>query len=305
MADESEKSEIDRMEERETDHANPLPAMSVSEETEARRTALEEALERNLARKEESLGLAFDAWHHDNQHNSVTGRRNAISMQYLSAPSVEEYVRLRRLHPETLIEISTSWAIEWVFANEDVLKQHSIEPELVVGTLDADPAHISELSLRLMERLIERDAKLAEGQTHLARRQEAIGDSLVKYLISMMLDALDWNNQLEIPRDLIVLLKHVMGTEDSGEARAMQVHQNRGNAKLIAAQIRNSGGAGSIRQIAQIMGVSASTVSRWFPAGDFEDEVSNMQAFLKSDYAESIREIAERQRKRKRDVAPE
>src|ERR1051326_4561398 len=97
-----------------------------------------------------------------------------LSKAFKSDPTIQNYVRLRRQHPTEVVEIAISGALEWLFANEDTLAQVNISPNLVASVLDADEQAISELSLLLMERLIERDDAERAGATHLISRGQAI-----------------------------------------------------------------------------------------------------------------------------------
>src|SRR5262245_13852451 len=139
----------------------------------------------------------------------TSGGFRALSRSYKSNPTIENYVTLRRKFPEETIEIAVTGGLDWVY--EHALKQFGISAELVVSVLDADQDAISELSLQLLERIIERRRVESSGKTHVVSRKLAIGDQLVNFLINMMLDSLDWNDHLCIPRDLIVLIRHQTG----------------------------------------------------------------------------------------------
>lgn len=236
------------------------------------------------------------------QHNGVTGSFSDLSKVYKANPTPEHYLGLRRGNPGKLVEIATSWSMEWLFTNQDRLEEIGIRPIDVVGALDADEASASRVSLRLLELIVERRAREAAGETHLVGRGEAISDSLVNYLIAMMLDALDWNDQMVISRDLIVLIKHQLGAEVSIEAKSQEVEHRRKTATWGAARLRVQGEPGSIRQVASMMGVSPSTVMRWFGEDSFEEEVESVRKILESDDFRKMQDrAAELRRERRRD----
>ncbi|HBT34578.1 MAG TPA: hypothetical protein DEB52_00515 [Hyphomonas sp.] len=212
------------------------------------------------------------------QHNSEAGGFSELSKAFKDNPTLEHYLELRRQNPGKLIEVATNWSLEWVFANEERLRDLDIEPEDVVGSLDADEASASRVSLRLIELLVERRAREALGETHLVGRGEAVSDSFLNYLIAMMLDALDWNDQMIIPRDLIVLIKHQLRAEVSVEARDMQARHNRHTAVSLGAQLMKQGTPVSLGIVAKMMNVERSTVMRWFKDGDFVKEVEDWHA---------------------------
>jgi hypothetical protein len=199
-----------------------------------------------------------------------------LSTAFKDAPSIEHYVRLRRQHPNKKIEIAISGALEWLWDNEDTLTALSISPDLVAGALDADHKSISELSLLLLERIIERDAAQNGGATHLVSRGKAISDTLVNYLINMMLDALEWNDEMTLHRDLIVLIRHQTGggiCEWNKEERLRELRQE---AKWTAIKMACEGKEPSYRTIGKALGVNATTVMRWFDDGTCINELKKV-----------------------------
>ncbi len=196
-----------------------------------------------------------------------------LSKKYKSDPSIQNYVKLRRANPEAPIEVGVVGGLDQLFFMEPELRKYGFDPFLVVSTMDADPAAIAELSLQIMEKLIQADALEKSGETHLASRQVAVPDKLIEWLIKMMLDALSWNDDLYLPRELIVLIRERLGGASSEYEDATRTNRLRSNAIDIGAQIRATGQKPSFRRIGKILGVSASTVNRWFPNGEFLEEV--------------------------------
>ena len=214
-----------------------------------------------------------------------------MSKAYKADPSIELYVEMRREYPKMLIEVATSASMDWLLVNGDLLESYGIHPRIVAGCLDANPEDIEELSLLLMENFILRRKFEAEGKTHVQSREEIITDGLANYLISMMLDALDWNDDLDIPRDLIVLIKHQFNADISAEKRKFEVHEKRTHALWNAAHSRASGRSCSMRDVAKFMNVSPSTVARWFPNGEFEEEVEKLKRMFESDLYKDMMEF--------------
>jgi len=56
---------------------------------------------------------------------------NAITKEYKASPTIENYVRLRRQHPEGEIEIATSGGMEFLFSQKKELLSHSLDPNLI------------------------------------------------------------------------------------------------------------------------------------------------------------------------------
>lgn len=197
---------------------------------------------------------------------------NEFSMAYKKTPSIENYLKLRRENPSAEIEVGVLGGMEQLFYMERELQRYGVEPELVAGTLDADPAAISEISLQLMEKIIEARKLSKAGKTHLVRRGLAIPDKLVDWIITCSLDALSWNDDLHIPRDLIVLIRERLGGSNPEYARASHAHEQKGRAATIGGQLKARGITPTFKMLGDALGVAPSTVKRWFKPGEFERE---------------------------------
>jgi hypothetical protein len=208
------------------------------------------------------------------------GGYNDASKSYKSNPTLERYVRLRRHDPRSEIEIAVVGGLDQLFYMQPELEKHGIDPLLVASVLDSDADAISELSLQLMEKMIEASNRTGAGETHLASRGEVIPDKLINWLISCALDALSWNDNLHIPRELIVLIRERLGGASLHYEKASRAHQMRLNAITVGGQIKARGGTPTFRHIAKILGVSPSTVMRWFPKNEFSEEVERVATWF-------------------------
>jgi len=203
--------------------------------------------------------------------SSEAGGFNEITKKYKADPSIENYVRLRRGNPEAEIEVSMVGGFESMFYMREELARYGIDPELLGGILDADQDRISEMALRLMEKIIEaRDCRRRE--THLIRRGLAIPEKLIDWIICCSLDALSWNDDLMTPRDLIVLVRERLGGSNLHYEKEGEIRQNKQNAGLIAGQLMARGVNPTFKIIGEALGVAPSTVKRWFGPGEFERE---------------------------------
>lgn len=208
------------------------------------------------------------------------GGYNEPSMAYKKAPSIEHYVKLRRTDPGAEIEIAVIGGMDQLFFMEEELSKFGFDPEMVASVLNADPEAISELSLQIMEKIIEARSLANAGQTHLTRRGLAIPDKLVNWLVACMLDALSWNDDLYIPRDLIVLIRERLGGSNPEYEQASDAHLKRSAAITIGGQLKARGIKPSFRMLAGVLNVSPSTVMRWFPDGDFEEEIERVATWF-------------------------
>jgi hypothetical protein len=215
--------------------------------------------------------------------SAIDDEDNALSKSYKATPSIEHYVRLRRENPAAGIEVSVIGGFESMFYMRDELERYDIDPDLLGGVLDADLDAISEISLRLMEKMIEARRRGHAGETHLIRRGLSIPDRLVDWVICCSLDALSWNDELTIPRDLIVLVRERLGGSNPQYEQEGEVRQKKSNAEMIAGELKARGIAPTFRIIGQALGVAPSTVKRWFEPGEFEEASDRWSKFFDED----------------------
>ena len=226
--------------------------------------------------------------------SNKAGGFNKITKAYKDDPSIQNYVKLRRENSKAEIEVSIVGGFESMFYMRDEFVRHGIDPELLGGILDADKDAISEASLRLMEKIVEARAMISKGETHLIRRGLAIPEKLVDWIICCSLDALSWNDDLVIPRDLIVLVRERLGGSNLHYEQEGKVRQNKQNASLIAGQLMARGVNPTFKIVAQMLGVAPSTVKRWFRPGEFEKQRDIHAKWFDSDG--NLRSLSERQK---------
>jgi len=193
---------------------------------------------------------------------------------------METYLALRRAHPDAEIEISASRGLDTLFRIEPELQKHGFDPSDIAAVLDADPEAISKVALQCMEKLIAAKELSAKGETHLIGRGIAVPLALVDWIIMVALDGMSWTEQLEMPRDLMVLIQNRLGGIQGKYYRNSESHERKQNALIIAGQMLARGEKPSIRQLARLLGLEASSVSRWFSEGEFEREAQRYQSWF-------------------------
>jgi len=196
------------------------------------------------------------------------GGFNEFSMAYKKDPSIKNYVKLRREDPDAEIEVRVIGGMDQLFYLEYELRRYGFDPLLVAAIMDADPEAISEISLQLMEKIIEARKLSKAGETHLVRRGLAVPDKLIDWIISCSLDSLSWNDYLHIPRDLIVLIRERLGGSNPEYEQATQVHGSKMNAACIGGQLKARGIIPTFKMLGRFIGVAPSTVKRWFEPGE-------------------------------------
>ena len=106
-------------------------------------------------------------------------------------------------------------ALNFCFPKQKKLRSHGLDPNLIEGFIIGEIESQPEVSLLLLELLIDRDRIQKSGATHVVSRKKAISDRLVNYLIVSALDGMSWTDQMLISRELIVLIKHQLGSPTS------------------------------------------------------------------------------------------
>lgn len=201
---------------------------------------------------------------------SPDGSWNDASRVYKDDPRLETYVKLRREHPDVELDVAVIGGFESLFYMREEFARYGLDPELLVGILDAVPEAVSELALSVMEALVEARRREAAGETHLASRGETIPLKLVDWIICCTLDALSWNDDLRLSRDMIVLIRERLGGSNPLYEQVGHVRLMKSKASQIAGQLKAQGIAPTYTLVGGHLGVAASTVMRWFGPGEFE-----------------------------------
>lgn len=194
---------------------------------------------------------------------------SVLAKAYKRDPSIANYVKLRRENPAVSFEVAVIGGIDDLFAIEQELQKFGIDTDLVLGAMDADQNAVSELSLQLLERIVEVQRRKDAGETQLVRRGLATPDKLIDWIICCALDAMSWNDDLQISRDLIVLIRERLGGSDPEYKQLAKTHKRKGDAAILGGQLLARGITPTYQMIGAVLGVAPSTVKRWFKDGEF------------------------------------
>jgi hypothetical protein len=200
------------------------------------------------------------------------GDFNEITLRYKQNPTMENYLALRRDHPDEEIEVSASGGLDILFRIEPELQKYGFDPADIAAVLDANPEAVSKVALQCMEKLIEAKELAANGETHLVGRGLAVPPALIDWIIIVALDGMSWTDELEIPRDLIVLIQNRLGGIQGKYYRYNETRERKQAALFIAGQMLARGEKAGVRRIARVLGLEASSVSRMFAEGEFEQQ---------------------------------
>jgi len=114
----------------------------------------------------------------------------------------------------------------------------------------------AEISPLLLQKLVERDDLCKSGETHIVSRKKVVSDTLINYMIGCALDGMSWSDNLEIIRELIVLIKQQLRTLNSQYEIEQERLNRRSQAKWIAAQLLNQGKTPTYRNVGRVLGVN-------------------------------------------------
>ena len=206
---------------------------------------------------------------------------NDIDRAYKENPTIENYLKLRKKYPNHDIEVALLGGIETIFAVEEETKKYGIDGDLLAGVMDADIECIDRMSIIILRELAKRKNLERKGEVHLIGRGKVMPAALIDFLIKVALDAISWNGTLEIPRSLIVLIRERLGGKSCKYAEIENIKERKNAAIFIAARhYLRTGEIISYRRLSKIMGIQASTISRWFPDKNFEENVKRKASMM-------------------------
>lgn len=208
------------------------------------------------------------------------GGQNEWTKAYKSDPSLETYVRLRRSEPTAEIEVGVIGGFESMFYMRTEFERYGLDPDLLTGLLDSVPTAINETALQVMEAMIAARQREQAGETQLASRGEVMPLKLIDWIICCTLDALSWNDSLEVPRDMIVLIRERLGGSNPQYEQMGHAREQKSRAAIVAGIFRARGLTPTYKQVGDMLKVSPSTVMRWFGPGEFEAEAKHWSQFF-------------------------
>jgi hypothetical protein len=210
-----------------------------------------------------------------------------LAAVYERDPSLENYLQLRLRIPNVDIDVALFGGIEALFSLEQHLRKHAIDPGLVASTLDAFEPAIDVLSLHIMTSLVAKQKLPTSGPGHIQKRRNAISNTLVNYLIAIMLEAIEWNkSEIVIPSSLILLIRHQLCGSSPDLHKEFLAWETRGNAATTAALNSKGNKRISVRKLAKLVGVSAAIAGRWLADPEFQDLVEHDKMMLAKEGSE-------------------
>lgn len=205
-----------------------------------------------------------------------------LVVEYRRSQDIATYLKIRRTFPEVEIQVAHFAGIDFVFIFEAELKKYGIPGELVAAALDQDEPSVDALCLRLLTLLAEREALPKSGPGHIERRRAAISDTLVNYLISIMLEGYDWHAEaFRIPASLVVLSRRQLSGNKPDLYEAQRAIDKRHTVALFYAKDLDAGKPLSVRGFATRYAIPRSTAARWLASEEFQRDVQAFRALNK------------------------
>lgn len=195
-----------------------------------------------------------------------------LVLNYRREGSIENYLAIKRQFPEVEIQVSRFGGMDPLYALASEFRKQGIDPQLVAGGMDGVEPSIDALSLRLLECIVDREKLPKNGPGHLEKRRAAISDSMVAYLIAIMLESYDWNDEetFRVPASLIVLIRHQLCGLQPDLHTEYQRREHRQNTAIAIGRTLKPGEQPSVRKVARDYRVPRNTVARWLADNDFK-----------------------------------
>jgi hypothetical protein len=207
-----------------------------------------------------------------------------LAKQFKANPTLEEYLRIRKHHPDADFDVSFVGGIDHAFALEKLLQSHGISPHLYTWSLDANDAAIRQMSLIIMEDMRAEELLKIEGETHLASRRKVMPQHLRDWLTCCMLGSFSRYDAGSLCTDLIALLQFRLMAGASRIEEIVDMREKRVRAAFVAGSLKAQGKEPSFRKVAVLLGVQPSTVKRWFlTEAEFRAEGDRLAALFEAD----------------------
>jgi hypothetical protein len=185
--------------------------------------------------------------------------------------SLQNYLSIRQKFPEVEIQVARFGGIEALFTLQADFESQGIDPKLIAGALDGVETSVDALCLRLLELLLERERLPTRGPGSIDRRRKAISDASVSYLITTILEAYDWNEEVfRVPASLVVLIRHQLCGGQPDLETEYRLRERKQNVAMAVAQQLKPDERLSINKLKAVAGIPRTTAARWLNDPNFQ-----------------------------------
>lgn len=192
---------------------------------------------------------------------------------FYADPSIHNYLEIRKKHPGREPPNNFFAGIDPLFAMREDLQKWSIDPALVAATMDADREAIDTLSLNLLALMRDRQDREQAGETHVQSRGVGIPDRLIDYLIVIMFEAMEQYGEPHAVSALNFLVRQRLGGQRMAMHQAFEKKSRKEFVISTMTSARRLGWDTSLRDIASILGMQPSSISRLFEPGELEKSI--------------------------------
>lgn len=184
--------------------------------------------------------------------------------------SLEEYVRMRRDTPSIDRSIDLSIGPDDLPQLAKEASQYGVDSDALMDALGRYEEHpedseIEEVALGLLEAIVDREAAQEKIAGRSVERTNSIPDSLLFLITARLVEA------SSVPIALSILVSSVLGIIEGHKPRSSSKQPE---ARQLAAILLAGDQSLSNRAVADAVGVSNSTISRWKSDQNFQKEVS-------------------------------
>lgn len=195
---------------------------------------------------------------------------NGVTEAFRANPTIAQYLAIRTAQPDESVNVEASFAWdEWAISSENELLRFGIDPLTLIGALDGNRNEVSKVCLVLMNALVEKD-RLKLANSAVVARKLAIPDSLVDFIVWLLLEATTYRDMWLHP-DLLILAKERLVGSKPDHIESFQISAKRKRAVQAAAHVVMDGDVPTWRTIAKKLNVAHTTVRRWFEGDEFTD----------------------------------
>jgi len=195
-------------------------------------------------------------------------RLEPAAQRLLNDFSIEKYVELRRQSQQLEITPGPFKNPDHLFEVAEELRSFQIDPQTLARVLDGDVVQVDDLCLKLLEQIIERKRLEGAGATHLQSRGKTTPDSLINFLIVMIMESCQIHC-IYPTSSLVALVTEMLGGYNVERRQRSENEKKKDRAAFAAAFLSGE----SDREIAKQLDVDHSTLSRWRKDPFFETMV--------------------------------
>jgi hypothetical protein len=192
--------------------------------------------------------------------------------------SIDAYLSLRKKYPNKHIPIFRLGGLDYIFILDEWLKDFNINGLLIAGVMDADHESIDKLCLKLLKYMASEETLKKTGASHLASRRIVPTTSMISYLVLICFEAMERYDEPMNVSSLNFLLQKLLASGVTELEKGLKKQEFRLRVIGVGASLVANSKTPSMRQVASILGVAPSTVSRLFngPA-DFALEARSLK----------------------------